>query len=145
MASLGVLRFPRWGSSTYPEKYRLRAKHLLTQFGLNQQIQQKAKDLSGGQMQRVAIARAMLLEPLVILADEPIASLDPVAADEVMDHLKDLNANGTTVLVSLHQVAIAMKYAQRLVGLKNGRVIIDKKTSDLTKEEVLEIYRDLDE
>lgn len=145
MGALGTLKYPRLGVWMYPFALQSRAKNLLGKFGISQQSSSKARELSGGQMQRVAIARAMMQEPQIILADEPIASLDPVAAEDVMGFLKDVNADGTTILVSLHQVAIAIKYATRIVGLKNGRVVVDKPTSELTQEDLLGIYRDLDE
>lgn len=144
MGSLGILRFPRIGSFSYPSILRKKAITLLNRVGLSDQIVQKTSDLSGGQMQRVAVARSLMLDPKLILADEPISSLDPATSVEVMDLLKRVNGQGVTIIVSLHQVDYALKYADRVIALKNGSVFFDKPTTELTKTEISKIYKEVD-
>lgn len=145
MGALGILKFPRIGVTTYPKILRNRSSQLLASVGLSEYAGKKINELSGGQMQRVSVARAMMLDPQLILADEPISSLDPVMAEETMQILKKANEGGTTVLVSLHQVDIALKYADRIVGLQNGRILLDKPTNKIPKAELVKIYTALDE
>ena len=93
----------------------------------------------------MAIARALMQKPEVILADEPVASLDPQNAANVMDLLFQVCLeNQITVICTLHQVDLAMAWANRIVGLRHGQVVLDAQTSTLTKERVLEIYQQLD-
>jgi phosphonate transport system ATP-binding protein len=102
---------------------------------------QRANTLSGGQQQRAAIARAMVQGAEVVLADEPVASLDPVSARKVMDLLQDLNRkDGLTVVVTLHQVDYAMRYCQRVVALKAGQVIYDGPVAGLDRATLVQIY-----
>lgn len=144
MGSLGTLRLPRLGSLSYPKDLRAKAIELLSQVGLSDQLSKRAEELSGGQMQRVAIARSLMLNPSILLADEPISSLDPANSAEVMNLLTEVNSKGVTVLVSLHQVEYALDYSSRIVALKNGSVIFDKPTKSLSKTEILDIYDDID-
>ncbi|MFT8243402.1 phosphonate ABC transporter ATP-binding protein [Roseomonas sp. BN140053] len=102
---------------------------------------QRADTLSGGQQQRVAIARALLQEPRLILADEPIASLDPRNARVVMDALRDVNArDGLTVLVNLHHLDTARDYCGRIVAMQRGRVVFDGAPAELDAARVRDIY-----
>jgi phosphonate transport system ATP-binding protein len=102
---------------------------------------QRAGSLSGGQQQRVAIARALLQEPQILLADEPIASLDPRSAGLVMDALRSLNRDdGITVLCNLHSLDIARAYCDRIVGMARGNVVFDGPPGALTAAAVREIY-----
>ena len=102
---------------------------------------QRASTLSGGQQQRAAIARAMVQGARVILADEPIASLDPESSRRVMDILAKVNReDGCTVVVSLHQVNVAMRYCARTVALHHGRVVYDGPSSALTPQLLRELY-----
>ncbi|HUG60473.1 MAG TPA: ATP-binding cassette domain-containing protein, partial [Methylomirabilota bacterium] len=102
---------------------------------------QRAGTLSGGQQQRVAIARALLQQPRVILADEPIASLDPRNAQIVMDALRRINAeDGITVLVNLHTLDTARTYCSRIVGMAGGRVVFDGPADELTEAAARGIY-----
>jgi phosphonate transport system ATP-binding protein len=126
---LGCLgRMPRWRGSLglfTPEEKQL-AMASLERVGLADYAHRRASTLSGGQQQRVAIARALTQRAEVILADEPIASLDPESARKVMDILADINEqDGKTVVVTLHQVDYAMRYCQRVVALKSGRIHFD--------------------
>lgn len=102
---------------------------------------QPAGTLSGGQQQRVAIARALLQEPELILADEPIASLDPRSAKMVMDSLRDINEReGITVVTNLHTLDTARTYCQRIVGMAAGQIVFDGAASDLSDHEARRIY-----
>lgn len=101
----------------------------------------RADELSGGQQQRVAIARAMMQSPTVVLADEPIASLDPKTTKMVMDDLKRLNKEmGMTVVVNLHSVPLAMEYATRIIGLRAGQLVYDKPIAEVNKDDFDGIY-----
>ena len=100
----------------------------------------RADALSGGQQQRVAIARALAQEPDLILADEPVASLDPETAVVVMDYLRDINREGLTVLCSLHHLEMARRYAQRIVALRAGRVVYDGSPDGLDSDAYRRIY-----
>jgi phosphonate transport system ATP-binding protein len=102
---------------------------------------QRAGTLSGGQAQRVAIARALAQRPQVLLADEPVASLDPEAADDIMRLLRQLAAkDGLAVLCVLHQVDLAYDYADRVVGIRDGRIAFDLPSRDLPRAAVRELY-----
>jgi phosphonate transport system ATP-binding protein len=103
---------------------------------------QRAETLSGGQQQRVAIARALMQEPSIVLADEPIASLDPRNAECVMSSLKAINSeNGITVLCSLHTLNAARRYCDRIVGMANGQIVFEGTPTELTQAVVREIYQ----
>jgi spermidine/putrescine transport system ATP-binding protein len=98
-------------------------------------------EMSGGQQQRGAIARALVQKAKIILADEPVASLDPVSARRVMDILRELNrTDGLTVVVTLHQVDYALRYCDRVVALKAGHVVYDGPASGLKTEQLIDIY-----
>ena len=130
----------------YTQEQRLLAVSLLKAVGLENHKYKKAGSLSGGQMQRVGICRALMQNPRLLLADEPIASLDPVSAKSVMDHLKKITVErGLTCLVNLHQVEFAKGYATRIIGLKDGQIVFDGRAADLTDEMIAYIYGDQDE
>ena len=118
-----------------------RAEKVLARVGLAEKAAVYPAFMSGGQQQRAAIARAMVQRASLVLADEPIASLDPEAARRVMESLAELNrADGVTVLVSLHQVQFAMHYCPRTVALRAGKVVFDGPTADLTAHKLGELY-----
>lgn len=120
---------------------RAMAIQALDRFDLAETALQRADTLSGGQQQRVAICRALLQEPKIILADEPIASLDPRNARTVMDALRQVNReDGITVLTNLHHLDTARQYCDRIVAMQSGRVMFDGLPSELTAARVREIY-----
>ncbi|MBX3530352.1 MAG: phosphonate ABC transporter ATP-binding protein [Rhizobiaceae bacterium] len=120
---------------------RIMAIAALERLGIAQAALQRAGTLSGGQQQRVAIARALMQEPKVILADEPIASLDPLNAKLVMDSLADINSReGLTVITNLHTLDTARTYCQRIIGMAAGKVVLDGPASELTVDAVRMIY-----
>ncbi len=146
---LGFLgRMPRWRGSLgmFSAEQKQQALAALDRVGLAHRAEQRASTLSGGQQQRVAIARALTQQAEVILADEPIASLDPESARKVMDILADINRrDGKTVVVTLHQVDYAMRYCQRAVALKDGRIHYDGACADLDSRLLNDLYgADLD-
>ena len=113
----------------------------LERLGIEQVALQPAGTLSGGQQQRVAIARALMQQPKMMLADEPIASLDPLNAKIVMDALRDINErDGITVVTNLHTLDTARNYCERIIGMAHGRVVFDGKPQELTAAAVSEIY-----
>lgn len=117
------------------------AHDYLRQVGLEHLATQRASTLSGGQAQRVAIARALAQRPLVMLADEPVASLDPEAAQEIMRLLRKLARNeGHAVLCVLHQVDLAFDYADRVVGMRDGQIAFDHQRADVSHDQVQRLY-----
>ncbi|MEO0672636.1 MAG: phosphonate ABC transporter ATP-binding protein [Pseudomonadota bacterium] len=125
----------------FTKEERERAVMLLDRFGIAQTALQRAETLSGGQQQRVAICRAMMQNPGVVLADEPIASLDPLNARLVMEALQDINREEKiTVICNLHTLDTARTYCDRIVGMRDGAVVFDGTGADLTDEMAREIY-----
>ena len=125
----------------FSREERIQAIAALERLGIAQTALQRAGTLSGGQQQRVAIARALMQEPKMILADEPIASLDPLNAKIVMDSLADINRReGITVIVNLHTLDTARAYCERVVGMAAGEVVFDGPASELTTDAVRMIY-----
>ena len=141
---LGLLgQIPCWrgsfGRFTHEEKQR--AMRALQRVGIEKHALKRGSELSGGQQQRAAIARTLLQGADVLIADEPIASLDPSSARRVMDILADLNKHeGITVIVSLHQVEYALRYCPRTIALRNGEVVYDGPSGRLTPRFLGELY-----
>ncbi|OZB85504.1 phosphonate ABC transporter ATP-binding protein [Microbacterium sp. 13-71-7] len=139
--SLSSVRGPRLGLWGYSKDAKLRALGHLERVGLLDRAYQRSDTLSGGQQQRVAIARALMQRPEILLADEPVASLDPESSDQVMALIREIAADqGLTVVCSLHQVDLAISWADRIVGLRHGEVVLNTSTTGLSKAEVMEIY-----
>jgi phosphonate transport system ATP-binding protein len=128
----------------FSKEEKINALRNLDRFDLSEKALQKAGTLSGGQQQRVAIARALMQKPKILLADEPISSLDPKNAKRVMDDMMKINReDGITVICNLHSLDVAKKYCDRLIGLSDGKVVFDGTPDDLTAEISKELY-DLD-
>jgi phosphonate transport system ATP-binding protein len=127
--------------NVFSREERAMALMALDRLGIADTALQTAGTLSGGQQQRVAIARALMQSPKIILADEPIASLDPLNAQIVMDSLKDINEReGMTVITNLHTLDTARNYCRRIVGMAAGRIVFDGTPTQLTAEVVRTIY-----
>jgi phosphonate transport system ATP-binding protein len=141
---LGLLgQLPLWRATLghFTETDKRRAMRALTRVGIAEHALKRGCDLSGGQQQRAAIARTLTQGAEFIVADEPIASLDPGSARRVMDILADLNrSDAITVLVSLHQVEYALRYCPRTIALKNGQIAYDGPSSALTPELLTALY-----
>jgi phosphonate transport system ATP-binding protein len=138
-----LARMPAWRSTPgwFVAAERKRAMESLDRVGIAHLAHQRASTLSGGQQQRAAIARALTQGASVILADEPIASLDPESSRRVMEILRDLNrTDGLTVVVSLHQVEVALQYCQRVVALRAGRVVHDTSAANTSPNDLAGIY-----
>ena len=143
--ALGRLNWPRFGVRSYPKQLRRLAFDHLDRVGLADQAYQRADTLSGGQMQRVAIARSLMQQPVMLLADEPVASLDPESSAQVLELLLKISIEEKmTVIVTLHQVELAIGWANRIVGLREGKVVLDRSAIGLTQEDVMDVYRRAD-
>ena len=128
----------------FSKEEKINALKNLDRFDLSGIALQKAGTLSGGQQQRVAIARALMQKPRILLADEPISSLDPKNAKRVMDDMLQINReDGITIICNLHSLEVAKKYCDRLIGLSDGKVVFDGDPEELTTEISKELY-DLD-
>ncbi|MCU7557880.1 phosphonate ABC transporter ATP-binding protein [Macrococcus capreoli] len=125
----------------FPKKDKQIALEALDRVNIVEKAYSRADELSGGQQQRVSIARALAQEPKIILADEPVASLDPLTTKQVMDDLKRINQElGITVIVNLHFVDLAREYATRIIGLRAGKVVFDGPVEQATDNAFSEIY-----
>jgi phosphonate transport system ATP-binding protein len=120
-----------WG---FPQRDRRVAMQLLQRLGLQEQTYQKAKQLSGGQRQRVAIARTLIQSPHILLADEPTTGLDISGINQVMSSLQEMHQKGLTVVVVLHDLALAAKYAQRAIVLQEGQVCYDGDCQNIERQ-----------
>lgn len=128
-------------SGRFPEKDMNIAFEALERVNIVEKAYSRADELSGGQQQRVAIARVLAQEAKIILADEPVASLDPLTTKQVMDDLKKINIDlGITTIVNLHYVDLARQYATRIIGLRAGQVVFDGPVAEATDERFAEIY-----
>jgi phosphonate transport system ATP-binding protein len=126
---------------SFPPAERDRALACLERVGMHERWSSRADALSGGQQQRVAIARALMQDPRLILADEPVASLDPALRHSVMRHIEALNREeGLTVLCSLHDIDLVARYATRLVALRDGRKVWDGPPTGFNRDTFREIY-----
>ena len=142
----GLASLPAWRALTYsfPREDYERAVVALERAGLTdpELYLRRADTLSGGQKQRVAVARALVQEPRMILADEPIASLDVIMQAQIMNLIAEIaRRDGITVVMSLHQIEVARRYASRVVALSGGRVVFDGPPADLDDDVVESVYR----
>ena len=125
----------------FSKKQKIEALRSLETVGLLEKSYSRSDELSGGQRQRVGIARAIIKKPLLLLADEPVASLDPKSSNIILSLLKKINQEfGTTILCNLHQVDLAKKYSDRVIGLIDGKIIFDEKSSNINEAYLKEIY-----
>lgn len=126
----------------YNKQERTQALEALDKVGILEKAYIRADQLSGGQQQRVALARTLAQNPQIILADEPVAALDPVTAKKVMDDFKKINKEmNITILVNIHHVELALEYADRIIGICAGKIIYDGKSEEVTEEILNEIYK----
>lgn len=129
----------------FSSAHRVRAMQLLDRVGIAHKAKDPARSLSGGQQQRVAIARALMQQPKLILADEPVASLDPKLAGSVLRLLRQIaTEDGIPVLVSLHVLHLALEHGDRVVGLKQGRVLVSAPTDRLDADALAGLYEEED-
>lgn len=137
---------PTWRSITnqFDDADRKRAQIALKRMGITDQANKRADELSGGQQQRVGIARALMQEPKLILADEPVASLDPVLAHSILQHLESLNKeDGITIICSLHYLDLVQRYSTSVIGLREGQIVYQgnkKQIMRMTDAEFKTIY-----
>lgn len=125
----------------YPKKDKLEALEALDKVGILDKAFVRADQLSGGQQQRVALARTLAQNPKIILADEPVASLDPVTAKQVMDDFRRINREmNISVLINIHHVDLALQYADRVIGIKAGEVVYDGPASEVNEAVLAEVY-----
>lgn len=131
----------------FPAAIRAKCCELIELVGLREEhVKRRASALSGGQQQRVGIARSLMLDPLVILADEPIASLDPSASRDVLFHLRSIAKDrGCTILCCLHQVDLAKEFADRIVGIEGGKVVFDLVPEEVDEATLRLIYKNYDD
>jgi phosphonate transport system ATP-binding protein len=125
----------------WPSSEKQRAIEALDTVGISDKAKERADALSGGQQQRVGIARALMQEPKIMLADEPVASLDPVLAHSILQYLEQLNkSHGTTVICSLHFLDLVQRYATHVIALKDGKKVFEGDAKEINRERFKEIY-----
>jgi len=125
----------------FPKEDKLIALQALETMGILEKAFVRADKLSGGQQQRVALARALTQKPKVILADEPVASLDPITTVQVMDDFARINKDlGITIVANMHHVDLALKYATRIIGIKAGEIVYDGPSKDINENILMNIY-----
>lgn len=125
----------------YPQEDKILALESLDTMGILEKAFIRADQLSGGQQQRVALARALAQKPKVILADEPVASLDPITTVQVMDDFARINKDfGITIVANMHHVDLALKYATRIIGILDGQVVFDGPSTEINEDILVKIY-----
>ena len=125
----------------FSKQQKIEALRSLETVGLLEKSYSRSDELSGGQRQRVGIARAIIKKPLLLLADEPVASLDPKSSNIILSLLKKINQEfGTTILCNLHQVDLAKKYSDRVIGLIDGKITFDEKSININEAYLKKIY-----
>ena len=144
--ALGRIWGPRISALMYSKSMRTESIEQLERVGLADKAWQRTDTLSGGEQQRVAIARTLMQKPEIVLADEPVASLDPEISGQVMDLLVQCCIeDNITVICSLHQVDLALGWANRLIGLRAGKIVLDTPVDEsLSQDDVMVVYQQLD-
>lgn len=138
-----VAEMPLWKSimGLYTKEDKILALTALDNVGILDKAYKRADTLSGGQAQRVALARCLAQKPDIILADEPVASLDPLTSQQVMEDFVKINKEfNITVVANMHHVDIAKKYARRIIGIKAGKIVFDGPSSTITNDDLTNIY-----
>ncbi|WP_058305928.1 phosphonate ABC transporter ATP-binding protein [Gracilibacillus massiliensis] len=126
----------------FTKEQKIKALTALDQVGILDKAYVRVDQLSGGQQQRVALARTLAQNPDIILADEPIASLDPVTSKQVMDDFKRINQEmDISLIINIHHVEMALEYAERIIGVREGQIVYDGKASEVTEEVLDHIYK----
>ncbi len=141
----GILKDIPWYRSSYggifTKNEKERIMRAIDVMGLLPLVYTKVRYLSGGQQQRVALARAIVTTPEILLADEPVSALDVINAENVLNSIKRINKElGVTVIVNLHHIDLAIKYADRIIGMNDGRIVVDTKPKDITPAKLKKIY-----
>jgi phosphonate transport system ATP-binding protein len=140
-ARVADMSFVRTLLGLYSKKDKLLALESLDKVGILEKAYTRADQLSGGQQQRVALARTLAQNPEIILADEPVAALDPVMADIVMEDFKRINREmNITVVINIHHVDLALQYADRVIGIRAGQIVYDGPTGEVNDDVLKQIY-----
>lgn len=135
------LPFWRCLLGVYPKADKIKALEALDSMGILEKSYTRVDQLSGGQQQRVALARTLAQDPKIILADEPVAALDPVTARQVMDDFKKINREmNISVLINIHHVDLALEYVDRIIGIRAGRIVYDGPANKIANDILAEIY-----
>lgn len=146
VSSVPELSFWRKTLGLFPKEKKIAALEALDKVGILDKAYNRVDQLSGGQQQRVALARTLAQNPSIILADEPVASLDPVTAKVVMDDFKRINQEmEMSILINIHHVELALEYADRVIGVRKGEIVYDGKSEDVTQDVLNNIYGSITE
>jgi len=141
MARVPDMPFWRVLLGIFKKEDKIKALENLDKVGILDKAYVRADQLSGGQQQRVALARTLMQNPSIILADEPVAALDPVTAKQVMDDFKKVNKEmNISILINIHHVELALEYADRIIGINAGRIVYDGPASEVDDEVLAKIY-----
>ena len=141
-AKVPDIPFVRSAFSIFTKDEKLQALEALDKVGIVEKAFIRADKLSGGQQQRVALARTLAQNPEIILADEPVAALDPITARRVMEDFRKINKEmNISILINIHHVELALNYADRIIGIRDGKIVYDGKAEDVTEEILDDIYK----
>ena len=125
----------------FSKEQKMRALESLDKVGILRKAYTRCDQLSGGQQQRVALARTLNQNPQIILADEPVASLDPILARQVMEDFVRINKDyNISILLNIHHVDLALRYCDRVIGIREGQIVFDGPSSTITQEQIDEVY-----
>ena len=142
-ACLPDMSLPAALTGAFGREQTARASAILAEVGLSDKLEEPVKNLSGGQKQRVAIARALMRDPAILLADEPVASLDPVTGRQILGLLRDVQrSRGVSVLMNSHNLELSLEFSTRIVGMNDGRIVFDGAPGDVTEAALRAIYGD---